>query len=204
MPAVQSGCDVMVEGERVPREAAVGQKRCCDPLEAAATISPRRQMQQRPPWAIDQCSRFVELELSYVSLAQVEVHSLLGRAQSSLREHSRRRVDPDDAPARCLRDRNRNAPGTDRKLDQWPVGLTRKTDVERNVTTTAASRRLRISICPRVVPARHGKPNLRDQAVQSVDDARSTRINRTKSLRRQRLVVVRRMHVDGGGTLPIP
>jgi hypothetical protein len=51
MLAVYGGCDVMVEGERVPGEAAVRPKRCRDPLEAAATIGPRGQMQQRPPWA---------------------------------------------------------------------------------------------------------------------------------------------------------
>src|SRR4051794_36963581 len=48
MLAVYGGCDVMVEGERVPGEAAVSPKRCRDPLEAAATIRPRGQMQQRP------------------------------------------------------------------------------------------------------------------------------------------------------------
>src|SRR5436190_15727951 len=42
MLPVHRGCDVMVEGERVPGEAAVRAKRCRDPLEAAATIGPRR------------------------------------------------------------------------------------------------------------------------------------------------------------------
>ncbi len=46
MLAVDGGCDVMVEGERVPGEAAVRPKRCRYPLEAAATIGPRGQMQQ--------------------------------------------------------------------------------------------------------------------------------------------------------------
>src|SRR5687768_18436387 len=41
MLAVNGGCHVMVEGERVPGEAAVRPKRCRDPLEAAATIRPR-------------------------------------------------------------------------------------------------------------------------------------------------------------------
>jgi hypothetical protein len=49
MLAVYSGCDVMVEGERVPGEAAVRPKRCRDPLEAAAPIGPRGQMQQSRP-----------------------------------------------------------------------------------------------------------------------------------------------------------
>src|SRR6201999_4327116 len=51
MPAVDRKCDVMVEGEGVPGEAAVRTKRCGDALEAAATIGPRGQMQQRPPRA---------------------------------------------------------------------------------------------------------------------------------------------------------
>ena len=38
MLAVYGGCDVMVEGERIPGEAPVGQKRRRDPLKAAATI----------------------------------------------------------------------------------------------------------------------------------------------------------------------
>src|SRR5436190_2101570 len=54
MLAVYGGCDVMVEGERVPGEAAVRPKRCRDPPEAAATIGPGGQMQQRPPRAVDQ------------------------------------------------------------------------------------------------------------------------------------------------------
>jgi hypothetical protein len=108
----------MVEGERVPGEAAVRQKRRRDPLEAAATVGPCGQMQQGPPWAVDQGRRFVDFKLSYISFAQVELDSLLDRAQSSLSEHRRRRVNPDHTPPRCLSNRDRNAPGTNRKLDQ--------------------------------------------------------------------------------------
>ena len=43
---VEGGCDVMVESEGVPGEATVRPKRCGDPLEAAAAIGPRRQVQQ--------------------------------------------------------------------------------------------------------------------------------------------------------------
>jgi hypothetical protein len=108
----------MVEGERIPGEAAVRQKRRRDPLKAAATIGPGGQMQQRPPGAVDQGRRFVDFKLSYVTFAQVELDSLLSRAHSSLREHLRRRVNPDHTPARCLSNRDRNAPVTNRKLDQ--------------------------------------------------------------------------------------
>jgi hypothetical protein len=118
MLAVYGGCDAMVEGERIPGEAAVRQKRRRDPLKAAATIGPGGQMQQRPPGAVDQGRRFVDFKLSYVTFAQVELDSLLSRAQSSLREHRRRRVNPDHTPARCLSNRDRNAPVTNRKLDQ--------------------------------------------------------------------------------------
>ena len=38
--AVYGGCDLMVEGERVPGEATVRPKRCGDRLKAAATIGP--------------------------------------------------------------------------------------------------------------------------------------------------------------------
>src|ERR687896_1125259 len=145
----------MVEGERVPGEAAVRLKRRCDALEAAATIGPRGQMQQRPPGAVDQGRRFLGLKLPYVTFAQVELDSLLNRAHSSLREHRRRRVNPDHAPARSLSNRDRNAPGTNGKLDQWPVSITGKPDVERDVSSDAG-RPIVVSVRPGVVPARHG------------------------------------------------
>src|SRR3954470_17943994 len=148
----------MVEGERVPGEAAVRPKRCRDPLEAAAAIGPRGQMQQRPPRAVDQGRGLLDFELPYVSFTQVELDSLLNRAQSSLREHRRRRVDPYYAPARCPSNRDRNAPGAYRKLDQWPVSITGKPDVERDIGD--AGEPLPVSVSPGVVPARHGTTNL--------------------------------------------
>src|SRR5436305_1274188 len=160
MPAVYGGCDVMVEGERVPGEAAVRPKRRRDPLEAAATIGPRGQMQQRPPRAVDQGRRLVDFKLPYVSFTQVEVDSLLNCAHASLREHRRRRVDPYYTPARCLSNRDRNAPVANCKLDQWPVSITGQRDVERDVSSDAI-RPLRVSIGPTLVPARHGDTNLR-------------------------------------------
>jgi hypothetical protein len=111
-------------------------------------------MQQRPAGAVDQGGGFVEFKFAYVTFAQVELDSLLSCAPSCLREHPPRRVDPDHKPARCLSDRDRNAPGTKGKLDQWPVGLEGKPDVERNVCAVAG-RRLRVSARPRVVPTRH-------------------------------------------------
>src|SRR5215218_9704734 len=161
MPAVYGGCDVMVEGERVPREAAVRPKQCRDPLEAAATIGPRGQMQQRPPGAVDQGRRLLDFKLPYVSFTQVELDSLLGRAQSRLREHCRRRVNPYYTPARCLSNRDRNAPGANCKLDQWPVSITGKPDVERDVSSDASGRPVPVSVRQGVVPARHGNTNLR-------------------------------------------
>src|SRR5918999_1526084 len=149
----------MVEGERIPGEAAVRLKRRCDALEAAATIGPRGQMQQRPAGAVDQGRRFLDFKLPYVPFAQVEFDSLLNRAHSSLREHRPRRINPDHAPARSLSNRDRNASRTNGKLDQWPVSLTGKPDVERDVSSDA-SRPLVISVRPGVVPARHGD-NLR-------------------------------------------
>src|SRR5438105_12484869 len=44
VPAVYGGCDLMVEGERIPGEATVRTKRRRDRLKAVATIGPRGQM----------------------------------------------------------------------------------------------------------------------------------------------------------------
>ena len=70
----------MVEGECVPGEATVRQERRRDALEAAATIGPGGQMQQRPAGAVDQGRGFLELKFPYVTLAQVELDSLLSCA----------------------------------------------------------------------------------------------------------------------------
>src|SRR3954453_23037377 len=116
MPAVYGRCDVMVEGERIPGEAAVRPKRCRDPLKAAATIGPRGQMQQRTPGAV-----------------------------------------------------------TNRKLDHRPVSLTGEPDVERDVSLDA-SRPLRVSVRPGVVPVQHGNTNLR--AKEAAFGAQSTSSSR--------------------------
>ena len=166
MLAVYGGCDVMIEGERVPGEAAVGPKRCRDPLEAAATIGPRGQMQQGSPRAVDQGRRLLDFKLPYVSFTQVELDSLLNCAHSSLREHRRRRVNPDYTPARCLSNWDRNTPGANSKLDQWPVSITGKPDVERDVSSDASGRPLPVSVRQGVVPARHGNTNLRAQTMR--------------------------------------
>src|SRR5947208_171683 len=164
MLAVYDGCDVMVEGERVPGEAAVRPKRCRDPLEATATIGPCGQMQQRPPRAVDQGRRLLDFKLPYVSFTQVELDSLLNCAHSSLRDHRRRRVNPYYTPARCVSNRHRNAPGANCKLDQWPVSITGKPDVERDVSSDASGRPVPVSVRQDVVPARHGNTNLRAKA----------------------------------------
>jgi hypothetical protein len=120
-------------------------------------------MQQRAAGAVDQGRRFLDLEIPYVSFMQVELDSLLYCAHSSLREHRRRRVNPYYPPARCLSNRDRNAPGANCKLDQWPVTLTGKPDVKRDVSITGseASCPVPVSVRPGVVPARHGNTNLR-------------------------------------------
>jgi hypothetical protein len=130
---VDGGCELMVERERIPRKAAVGSKRCGYPLEAAATIGPGRQMQQRPAGAVDQRRGLFEVELTDVSLPQVELDAGFRCTRSRLREHRPGRVDSDDARARCLSDRNRDATGTDRELDQQPVRLAGESNVERDV-----------------------------------------------------------------------
>ena len=117
-------------------------------------------MQQRPPRAVDQGRRLLDFKLPYVSFTQVELDSLLNCAHSSLREHRRRRVNPYYTPARCLSNRDRNAPVANCKLDQWPVSITGKPDVERDVSSDASGP-VPVSVRPGVVPARHGNTNLR-------------------------------------------
>src|SRR5919108_742343 len=131
------------------------------PLPISATVGPCGQMQERTPGAVDQGRRLLEVELPHVSFTQVELDSLLNCAHSSLREHRRRSVDPYYAPARCLSNRDRNAPGANRKLDQWPVSITGKPDVERDVRCDAGGRPVHVSVRQGVVPARHGNTNLR-------------------------------------------
>src|SRR5688572_26458588 len=63
-------------------------------------------------------------------------------------------------PARCLSNRDRNTPGANCKLDQWPVSITGKPDVERDVTSDASGP-VPVSVRQGVVPARHGNTNLR-------------------------------------------
>ena len=96
--AVHGRRDVVVEGECVPGEATVRQERGRDALEAAATIGPGGQMQQRPAGAVDQGRGLPEFKFSYVTFAQVELDSLFSRALPCLREHPRRRVNPDHKP----------------------------------------------------------------------------------------------------------
>ena len=152
--AVYGRRDVMVEGECVPGEATVRQERRRDALEAAATVGPGGQMQQRAAGAVDQGRGFLEFKLPYVTFAQVELDSLLSRPQPCLRDHAPRRVNPDHKLARCLSDRDRNSPGTNGKLDEWPVSLKGKPDVERNVSAGPV-RRLRVSVRTGVVPTLH-------------------------------------------------
>jgi len=92
-------------------------------------------MQQRPAGAVDQGRRLLEFKFPDVTFAQVELDSLLNRAQPCLREHPPRRVNSDHKPARCQSDRDRNSPSANGKLDQWPVSLKGKPDVEGDVSS---------------------------------------------------------------------
>jgi hypothetical protein len=66
-------------------------------------------VQECPKRALDKCRRLFELQIAHVALAQIELHSSLGRARARLLEHRRRRVDPHDAPASRTRNRDRDA-----------------------------------------------------------------------------------------------
>jgi hypothetical protein len=57
---VEAGCHPMVEGERVPGEAAAGAQRRGHPLEYASPVPPCGEVQQSPERAIYQGGLLVE------------------------------------------------------------------------------------------------------------------------------------------------
>jgi hypothetical protein len=89
-----------------------------------------------------------------------QVRPFLDCARSSLREHRRRRINPYNTPARSLSNRDRNAAVPNCKLDQWPVSITGKPGIERDVSWDASGP-VAVSVRPGVVPARHSSTNLR-------------------------------------------
>lgn len=90
-------------------------------------------MQKRPERAVDQRRRLLELEIAHVALAEVELHTSLGRIDAGLREHCRRRVDPHHAPSGLASNGDRDTAVPDRELDDKPTGLTGQLDVERHI-----------------------------------------------------------------------
>jgi len=90
-------------------------------------------VQQGAGRAVDEGGGFGEGEVAHVALAQVEFHAGLGRADAGLVEHRRRGVDPDDASAGRLRDRDGDSSVPDRELDERPVRLAGELDVEGDV-----------------------------------------------------------------------
>jgi len=66
------------------------------------------------------------------------------------------RVNPYYTPARCLSNRGRNAPVANCKLDQWPVSITGKPDLERDVSSEASGPV--VLVRPGVVEARRATP----------------------------------------------
>ena len=88
-------------------------------------------MEERAGRADDEVDRLVELELAHVALAQLDGQA--GGALARDREHRRRAVDPDHALSRLARDRDRDAAGADRELDDRLAGLAGELDVPRDV-----------------------------------------------------------------------
>lgn len=76
--AVQAGGDLVVECEGIPGEPPARPERGCDPLEGAAA-GPRRQVQQRPERAVDQCRRLIQGQVPHIVLAQVKSDACPGR-----------------------------------------------------------------------------------------------------------------------------
>jgi len=131
--AVEPRGDVVVEGERVPGEAAARAQRLRHPLEDGAPVGPRRQVEERAERAVDQCGGLFQVELAHVAQMELELDACRGGALTRLVEHRRRRVDPDHGPSRRLRDRNRDAAVADRELDERAACFPREPDVEVDV-----------------------------------------------------------------------
>ena len=85
----------MVEHESVPGEPSARTQSRRDPFEGAAPVGPRRQVEQRPERAVDECRRLVECELAHVAFMQLELDPRLGSMGPRLLEHRRRSVDSD-------------------------------------------------------------------------------------------------------------
>ena len=133
MLAVDGGCDVMVEGERIPGEAAV---------EAEAMRRPARSSgDDRPTWAD-------AAETGRGSRSRPPAPRF--QAPVCLLRVGRARLPPQPralAPARASPEKSQSRPHVcplperpgsqraryHRKLDQWPVSLTGKRNVERDV-----------------------------------------------------------------------
>ena len=161
MLAVYGGCDVMVEGERIPGEAAVRPKRRRDPLEAAATIGPRGQMQQRPrrgsrsgPPAPRFQAPVCLLRAGRARLPR-QLRAVEPARASPAKSRSRLHAGP--LPEQPGSQRARYQPQA-RPVARQPHGQARRrTGRQRR----DGGRPLRVSVRPGVVPARHGDTNLR-------------------------------------------
>jgi ubiquinone/menaquinone biosynthesis C-methylase UbiE len=149
--AVEARRDPVVERKGVPGEPSSRPERRGDALEGAAAVGPGRQMEESSERAIDQRRGLVEGKVTHIALMQVELDASLGRAHTGLLEHRRRRVDADHRSAGRLRDRDRDPPISDRKLDERPVRLACELDIEGDVPRHV-SRPFLVAARERLVP----------------------------------------------------
>src|SRR5829696_3881958 len=143
--AVEPGGDRVVEREGGPGEAAARLQRRRHALEETSPVGPRRQVQERAPWDVDQRRGLLELEVAYVT--QAEVEQVAARTARVL-EHRRRRVDADHPAPDRLRNRDGHAARAYCELDDRPVRLPRELHEERDV--------VRRRLDPAVVDRREG------------------------------------------------
>jgi hypothetical protein len=94
-------------------------------------------MKQRTERAVSERRRLGDGEVAHIPFVQLQLDARLGSARARNREHRGRRVDPDHLALGPVRDRDRDPPVADRKLDERPVRSARQLDVERHVRGAA-------------------------------------------------------------------
>ena len=122
-------------------------------------------MQERAERAVDERGRLVQLEVAHVALPEVERDACLGGAGAGVLQHPRRGVDPEDRPARRLRNGDRDAAVPDRELDERPVRGLRQSDIEGDVLRHVR-RPLLVAVREALVPA-HGVDATRRRCLRS-------------------------------------
>ena len=102
--AVETGGDVVVEGEGVQANRPSGRSEAATRSNARRRSAQVGSVQQRAERAVDQCRRLVEMEVPHVGLTEVEFHAGCDGAEAGLLEHRGGRVKADHWLSGRLRD----------------------------------------------------------------------------------------------------